>query len=268
MSIHTSIERITPALAEAYLQANTANRTMRTNHVYKLASDIKNGRWQINGSSIVFNGDGTLLDGQHRLAAIVHAGEPVDVLVVRGVAKSAMPTIDANISRKASDVAHLAGFTNTHVLTGAVRLLLNVKAEKLSASDWASTGMIMEFLRAHPHVQDSVNAAFKMHRIMPTTSVAAWHYLAFYICGFENEVTRAMEVMASGIPAYVDDPIHAFRERAIRDRKMMVGGITVRMRTLWTIIAAWNEFLNGDSRLQCRIQQSPVKMTGLNIKKL
>lgn len=268
MNIHTTIERITPDLAEKYLEANTANRTLRQNHVYKLASDIKGGRWHLNGSSIVFNGDGTLLDGQHRLAAIVHAGEPVDVLVVRGVSKAAMPSIDANISRKASDVAHLAGFINTNVVTGAARILLNVRDNVIARSDWASTGTIMEFLRLHPHLQDSVNTCYRLHKIMPSTTLSAWHYLAFYVCGFEEECTRAMSVLETGIPAYANDPIHAFRERAIKDKKSLVGGISARMRTLWTITNVWNEFLEGETRLLCRIQQTPVKMTGLDIKKL
>lgn len=268
MNIHTAIETITPDIAEKYLEANTVNRTLRQNHVYKLSSDIKAGRWHLNGASIVFNGDGTLLDGQHRLAAIVHAGTPVDMLVVRGVSKAAMPSIDANISRKASDVAHLAGFTNTNVVVGAARILLNVQGGVIARSDWASTGTIMEFLRRHPHLQDSVNATYKLHIIMPVTSLAAWHYLAFYVCGHEDECSRAMRVLETGIPAYVNDPIHAFRERAIKDKKDLVGGISARMRTLWTIINVWNEFRAGESRQLCRIQQAPVKMVGLDIKKL
>lgn len=268
MNIHTAIERITPAQAERYLERNTTNRKMRTNHVYKLASDMEQGRWQVNGSSIVFNGDGTLLDGQHRLAAVIHSGVPVDMLVVRGISKAAMATIDANIARKASDAAYMAGYANTNVLTGAVRILLNVRDGVVAKADWASTGTIMEFLRMHPHVQDSVNTAYRMHRILPATTIAAWHYLAFYVCGFEEQASRAVSVMETGIPTYPNDPIHAFRERAIKDKKVLVGGISTRMRALWTLTNAWNDFLTGEPRQLCRIQQSAVKMTGLDIKKL
>ena len=268
MNIHTTIERITPAIAEKYLEANTSNRTLRKFHVLKLASDIKEGRWHLNGSSIVFNGDGTLLDGQHRLAAIIHAGQPADILVVRGVSKSAMPSIDANISRKASDVAHLAGFIQTNILTGSARMLLNVRDNMNSKSDWASTGTIMEFLNAHPHLQDSVSTCSKLNKIVPITCLTTWHYLAFYVCGFEKECTRAMSVLETGIPSYENDPIHSFRERAVKDKKSLTGNMSIRMRTLWTMINVWNEFLEGETRSLCRIQQAPVKMTGLDIKKL
>lgn len=264
MTIQTTIERITPAIAEAYLEMNTRNRTMRDNHVYKLASDIEAGRWHINGASIVFNGDGTLLDGQHRLAAIVKAGKPVEMLVVRGVSKAAMATIDANISRKASDAAQLAGYTNTNNLVGTVRLLMNVKLNTVARGDWASTGTIMEFLRVHPHIQDSVNAANKMAKIVPVTLVGAWHYLAFYVGGFEKDATAAMNVLETGIPHYPEDAIHAFRERSLRDKKSLQGGISQRMRALYTLIHAWNDFVDREPRMICRIQQNTIKMIGVD----
>ena len=81
-----AIELITPDQARQYLAFNTNNRNLRKAHVEKLANDIKNGRWVYNSATIVFNGDGTLLDGQHRLAAIIDADTPVKVAVARGVA--------------------------------------------------------------------------------------------------------------------------------------------------------------------------------------
>jgi len=268
MDIHTSIERITPAQAERYLERNDNNRTMRPIHVAKLADDISSGRWHVNGSSIVFNGDGTLLDGQHRLAAIVQAGVPIDMVVVRGVSKAAMPTIDANISRKASDVAKLRGYSNVSQLIGTARLLVSAKTGVVREGEKISTGGLMDFLRKHPHLEDSVAASFKNSKTVPVASVAAWHYIAFYIGGFHDEVNAAMKVLDTGIPHYPSDAIHVFRERYLKDRHIMQGHMTKRLAGFWTLVNAWNDFRSRQPRSLCRIQNSEVLIDGVDYDKL
>jgi hypothetical protein len=268
MNIHTTVERITPASAQAYLERNTNNRSMRVKHVDKLASDIVEGRWHMNGSSVVFNGDGTLLDGQHRLAAIVQAGVPVDMIVVRGVSKAAMATIDANITRKASDVATLRGYTNTAQLIGTARLLISVKTGLQVDGERASTGLLMDFLQMHPHLQDSVTTAFRFSGILPVTAIAAWHYLSFYIGGMRDDATAAMKVLETGIPYYPSDAMHVFRERALKDRSAMQGSMQKRLYGLWTIALAWNDFHQRFPRSLCRLQQSEVTLDGVDYSKL
>jgi len=79
-------EKITPDMAQEYLKFNTENyRSLSKDRVISYASDMKNGRWQFNGESIKFSENGQLIDGQHRLQAIIRAGVPVDMLVIRGV---------------------------------------------------------------------------------------------------------------------------------------------------------------------------------------
>lgn len=268
MPIHTAIERITPAQAETYLALNTTNRKMRELHVDKLADDIAEGRWHINGSSIVFNGDGTLLDGQHRLAAIVKSGVPVEMVVVRGVSKAAMATIDANIPRKANDVAAMRGYSNTAQLVGTVRLLIILKTGSVRNGERVSHGAIMEFLRMHPHLQDSVTLAARLQKTLPVTIIAAWHYLTFYIGGMHDDVTRAVGVLESGIPAYSGDAIHVFRERALKDRKSLQGSLSNRVRAIWTLALAWNDFHARLPRSLCRLQQAEVLFDGVDYAKL
>ena len=75
-------EYITPKTAEKYLEQNTNNyRRMNRNKVSIYARDMKNGSWQTNGEAIKFNKRGELVDGQHRLKAIMEADVPVKMLV-------------------------------------------------------------------------------------------------------------------------------------------------------------------------------------------
>ena len=81
------VETITPQLAEIYLGKNTHNRNIRKPVVGKYANDMENGFWNFDGAPIRFADDGTLLDGQHRLHAIIKSNKAIDLLVVRGLKK-------------------------------------------------------------------------------------------------------------------------------------------------------------------------------------
>lgn len=77
---------VSPAVAAEWLRSKPDyQRKLHPKHVEKLASAILAGEWRLNGATIVFNDKGELIDGQHRLAAIVEAGQGVSTLVVTGV---------------------------------------------------------------------------------------------------------------------------------------------------------------------------------------
>ena len=100
----TVIETITPFIAKIYLKANTDNRPLRPSHVKTLAYDMKNGHWQVTHQGIAFDDTGRLIDGQHRLHAIVEAGVPVEMSVTRGCSASAFSILDRGANRSASDI--------------------------------------------------------------------------------------------------------------------------------------------------------------------
>ena len=101
-----TLETITPEIARQYMTRNRSNRSLRKAHVDRLATDIKNGDWQVTHQGIAFNEDGWLVDGQHRLQAIIDTNTPVRVWVARGVqADSAMGLmVDAGAKRNISDI--------------------------------------------------------------------------------------------------------------------------------------------------------------------
>ena len=100
----TAIETITPAIAKAYLLSNNNNRPLRQNHIRLLASDIKNGDWQITHQGIAFDSTGRLIDGQHRLHAIIQAGVAIQILVTRGCSSSSFSILDRGANRTPSDI--------------------------------------------------------------------------------------------------------------------------------------------------------------------
>lgn len=104
MKQHTVTEIIGPEIAKYYLEFNGNNRRLRPSHVKALAYDMKNGHWQVTHQGIAFDDTGRLIDGQHRLHAIVEAGVAVQMPVTRGCNASAFSIIDTGSKRTPSDI--------------------------------------------------------------------------------------------------------------------------------------------------------------------
>ena len=101
---------IAPDQALEWLEkTNTNNRKVSQKHVDRLARDMTEGKWVLTHSGIAFGPDGTLLDGQHRLWAIVESGVSVAMFVWRNVEPEAMMTIDCGKTRSMADILNIAG---------------------------------------------------------------------------------------------------------------------------------------------------------------
>jgi hypothetical protein len=90
---------ITPALAEKWINNNFRNRPLRDDTVKAYARDMINGVWIPTHQGLAFNDEDELIDGQHRLHAIVLSGVTVQTMVTFGlpsqIAGKEMTTMDA-----------------------------------------------------------------------------------------------------------------------------------------------------------------------------
>lgn len=102
-TVRPEVVTVTPKLAKEWLTHNKCNRTIREQWCLKLASDMRNGRWQFNGETIKFSISGDLLDGQHRLEACIRANVPFETVVVFNATDDCFRTIDIGTPRRLSD---------------------------------------------------------------------------------------------------------------------------------------------------------------------
>ena len=116
---------VTPELAAEWLVMNVEiNRSVRNAKVSAIARDIKNGAWRITHQAIAFDWDGKLIDGQHRLKAIIKSEVPTKVWVFRGLDPTTFTVIDSGCARTASDALKKHGMKNTTAVAAGVRLVL------------------------------------------------------------------------------------------------------------------------------------------------
>lgn len=116
--IYFTTMTITPEKAMHWLEtANLRNRPISQNHINKLASDMKSGEWELSHEAIAFDPHGILIDGQHRLWAIVEADRPMHLPVAFNVPSEAMRAITGGRPRTVVDVLKIGnkdGNVSTH----------------------------------------------------------------------------------------------------------------------------------------------------------
>lgn len=115
---------VTPELAREYLKHNESNRSLRRTRILQYAHDMKEGKWNLTGQGITFGKDGNLLDGQHRLHAVVFANVPVDFLVVTDA--DVVATYDCGLTRSIVDRFKLAGKGTGSIYTPAGQAIIRL----------------------------------------------------------------------------------------------------------------------------------------------
>jgi hypothetical protein len=132
MNIETKYQIITPAMARQWLEkSNTKNRPMKEETVMAFARDMKSGNWLRTHQGIAFDADGRLLDGQHRLAAIVRSGVTIEMLVttglpstVEGKAITTMDAVDRGVPRSIADQLALShGLKNPKLIVSTATII-------------------------------------------------------------------------------------------------------------------------------------------------
>tara|TARA_B100000767_G_scaffold163893_1_gene153662 strand:+ start:590 stop:1432 length:843 start_codon:yes stop_codon:yes gene_type:complete len=114
---------VTPELAKNYLRFNQNNRTLKSSHVTFLSNQIKKDAFLENGEGIIFDNEGVLKDGQHRLKAISINDKSYFIPVIRGVNSHCMATYDTGKNRSSADILKLNGFKYPAPLAGFIQIM-------------------------------------------------------------------------------------------------------------------------------------------------
>lgn len=176
-TVTSGIETITPDEAAKMLARNDANRPCDKRRAARIAGDIMRGDWKVNGDAIRISKTGRLLDGQHRLNAVIIANTPVQTFVVRGLEDSVFGTIDTNQkSRTAADVLAIRGYRGyTHLAAMARAVhIFNVSGKPISGNtDHVPTvSQIEAIVQQSPGLQQAAIDVFRMRwcrQFMSTT---------------------------------------------------------------------------------------------------
>jgi hypothetical protein len=245
--ISYAIEEISPKVAQEYLEANKLNRKVTPVTVTAYARDMEQEKWRFTGAPISFDVDGNLLDGQHRLLAIIRSGTTQKFLVVRGLDTESRQAMD--IGRKRSVADNLVmdhGFRNSSQVASAVRVILKWRLGKLRAgtSYRVTDAEVMDFaVENELALQEAAVYAQKLRRSMPVSlAVATSGYFETHRLDQEKAAIFWTQVV-TGAGLEIGDPALSYRNAIARigsskheDRLLINLELTAR---------AWRHFVAG-----------------------
>ena len=158
--VRSRVQTVTPKKAAEYLQRNTANRPLAKRAVREFAQAMRRGEWLVTHQGVAFDTTGALVDGQHRLAAVIEADIPVEMTVFTEVPVGAFDVLDTGKRRNAADVLAIEGEKSAVLLAAMVRTVwLYQNRPELSWSGGdagVSNHQIVQTLQQHPKLRDFV----------------------------------------------------------------------------------------------------------------
>lgn len=243
----TTIDRAT---AEVLLGRNTHNRRIPTTSLRRIMSALENGEWQLNGEAIKVARDGTLLDGQTRLTAVVKTGIPIATVVISGLDPVAQDTMDTGKPRSLGNVLQLHGYGNSTALGGVVRILERSERVGLQAAavdtgskaGTVTTGQCLARLRAEPELTELTTWARRFGPVGLPTRIAA---LAAYTFNSIDEEDSAdfFEKLLEGAGLEAGNPVLVLRNTLLGLRTGK--GDPSPEYVLALTITAWNKYRRG-----------------------
>jgi hypothetical protein len=125
--LRCEVVEITPEIAAQWLALNRLNRPLRPGRVAEIATMMAAHQWEITGEAIKFGTDGLLLDGQHRLAAVIASGITIRSLVIWEVDTAARMFMDSGKARTLGDIVTMEGIEGGPELVGVARASLALR---------------------------------------------------------------------------------------------------------------------------------------------
>lgn len=121
----TAIEVIDPDLAALLLTGNVRNRSLSSVMVDSFARDMIAGNWRVTHQGIALDKDGRLLDGQHRLSAVVKSGVTIRTAVTYNADPESFRAVDMGRPRNSATILgfDFEGLKYKSVVTGALRVI-------------------------------------------------------------------------------------------------------------------------------------------------
>lgn len=218
-----SVEVVGPDLAQVWLDRNTSNRHLRPRRVAALAKDMANGDFLMTGEAIKFAVDGTLLDGQHRLAAVVESGATVTFAVIHGLDSTAQDVMDTGAARSAADQLKLAGHVNPTALAAVARWVTLWDKGLIASGEWNKYAVthseIKRAIERDPSLTQSATMGMRFRKgiDMHPAAVSTSYHLCRRVD--EDAAFEFFSRVADGVAQPPGSPILAMRNRLSEVRR-------------------------------------------------
>lgn len=251
----TEIKTITPELAKEILQKNKRNRPISDRIVSYYADQMKRGQWMLNGEGIIISDGGILLNGQHRLYAVIESGATIETLFITDVPDETFVTMDQGKTRTAGDVFGTLGITNPNNTAAIVSAYLVMKSNrKVSGSDGVDFRQLKkskaDILNAYNEYPELFNAImhfsvklYQKSRMMRVSEIGS--YMAYLVIDKKHSQAVVWKFFNQlfGYDNASNSTITMLRDKLINARLSNYKLTSKYKRAIFT--KTWNAYLSG-----------------------
>lgn len=250
---------VTPEMAEKMLTVNfDRNRPINQVTVRRYALAMTEGRWLKNSDAIAVTSEGKMINGQHRLSAIILSGMTVPLAVMLEVDPKLAPVIDRGKSNTPGNALHKAGYDHANILAPMIQFILryeesvqgkgNRKKMKLSGVKHFDEQVLIRRIEQDPSIMESAAFVDKeeirkgVRCIANISQVAFLHYMGSKA---NRPLVEAFIIsLATGEGLEAGSPILALRRR-MYDAKAL-GRKIDEQTSLGLLVRAWRSYVSGD----------------------
>lgn len=236
---------MTPDMAKSYLDKNTHNRPLNERHVKFLSVEMQSGRWKSNGDTICLNGS-RLIDGQHRLHAIVESGMAVPVILVEGLDSGVFDTKDVGRRRSAADVLAIKGEKHYALLAAAalfVHRYMTGNAQNRRSYSHVELQQMVDTYGDLLRESVAFCSKLKTKGLIASSVVAGLHFI---FSKFDAELaTQFFDSLIGGHDLKPQSPVYVLRERLVSNLHSKSKLTNVYAAAL--CIKAWNHIREGNT---------------------
>lgn len=252
---------VTPEMAAEWLATNASNNRKKSKMlVNQYARDMIAGRWEITGETIKFDTTGRLIDGQHRLSAVVESKKTVNMAVITGLEPKVIHVIDTGKSRNGADALTISGQgENASNVAALARKIIGYKggnlgvmgAKKIRLAGQPITNRdILDYASVND-LQPYVRFAYRLDKLQITRifSVSEWAFIYWLLS--QTDAAAADEFctkLATLDNVGMNSPIRTLFEKITRSQFRLTSS-----QTLTATVTAWNAWRTGATLRSIRV---------------
>jgi len=261
---HTKRVEISPSLARDLIKLNiNNNRTVTKTHVKVLSASMKSGTWMETGEPIIIDKYGRLIDGQHRLFAVIDSGVTVTMDIKYGVDPAAFDVMGGNKPRNLSDVLSTHKIDNAREVVAAYRIYLDLQttkdtnfvafgrrtAMKIKADRPAVIAWCEDHNKGIQEIMSITKAKDAKALLRPTSIFNGLFFYLYFTVGAKKLAREFFETLIDGtnFEHGKQDPIYLLRKRIMQDQAKNARRLGTRVpyfETMAITIKAYNAWVN------------------------